>query len=456
MRTHFFGCLLVMVPGLINAEDSLKTTRAYHRVDAPQLAVSFELPADWITEVKEGTLTYHPPGAAPEVVLSIQMIDNTAGTSDLAAQVAKLKSEIGTLPQITFLADENSDFAGQPGHLLIGRFQSATGITKGMVWQIVARNHYFYWIGMTFPPDKWEDGYAVLMDRLNTGFQFTALHPESAEKADSAAAAFLQDVRQGQLDDAFARTSATFHQVTPRTEFGKFVEAQPVLSSFPWFRILENVGATEQRRLAVEFGGGSGDAAVPFAFLDLERKGPADWSIGTFYLTEGQRIPPAGAKATRAGFTGITVQKAGFSGSFPEHWIMLPEELPENIKRIVFRPPGGGLQRSHQSIIITIGRQEGPLIEGLDAYLSSFAVLPGYQRSENYESKLGALSAAGTTFRGEVEDDRGLHITASVVTALRSPGGAVAFIHVTLDSENFSTGFDRLVAPIIEDFRFIE
>jgi hypothetical protein len=82
--------------------------------------------------------------------------------------------------------------------------------------------------------------------------------------------------------------------------------------------------------------------------------------------------------------------------------------------------------------------------------------LPGYQRSENYESKLGPLSAAGTTFRGEVEDDRGLHITASVVTALRSPGGAVAFIHVTLDSENFSTGFDKFVAPIIEDFRFIE
>lgn len=455
MRIRLFGWFLVTVPALTCAQSPLTPADTRHRVELPHLAISVELPVDWISEVKEGVPTYHPPGDPPEAALSIQMIDNTGGSSNLAAQVGDLKAELGRLPEVTYLADEEEDFAGQPGHLLIGRFQGGAGTAEGFLWQIVARGEYFYWIGMTFPPGKWQDGYAVVMDRFNAGFRFTALHGEAAAESDSAVAAFLRDVRQGNLDEAFERTSDTFRQITPGEEFGKFVSGQPVLSTFPWFRVLDNAGTADHRRLAVEFGGGT-DEAVPFAFLDTERKGPADWRIGGFYLTEGQRVPPAGEKATRSGFTKVSLRKAGFSGSFPENWIMLPEELPDKGVRIVFRPPGGGLTRSHQGIVVMIGRQQGPLNEGLDDYLSVFSGLPGYERTGNYESELGGLPAAGATFRVENEDDRGLYVTANVVTMLRSPGGAVALIHVTLEAGGFSGEFDSLATPVIEDFRFIE
>jgi hypothetical protein len=152
----------------------------------------------------------------------------------------------------------------------------------------------------------------------------------------------------------------------------------------------------------------------------------------------------------------VNSQKAGFSGSFPEGWIMLPEELPGDIVRVVFRPPGGGLQRSHQGIIVTLGHEAGPLAKGLDAYLSAFSGLAGFKRTENVEGEQNGMPAASATFRSEIEDESGLHIAANVVTALRSPGGKVAFIHVILDAENFSQGFDTQVTPVIEDFRFIE
>lgn len=443
----------------ISETTSPASTPALKRVDAPHLALSFDLPVDWVAEVTEGSQTYHPPGENPEAILTIQLIDNTDGTSTLADQLAELKSDLQGFPEASFLVDNESEFAGQPGHLIIGRYRSASNVSRGMFWQILSRGQYFYWIGLTFPPDRWKDGYAVLMDQLQEGFRFTVLNGDAARGASTVASAFLRDLRRGDVDGAFARTTKTFQQTTPRANFGQFVEGEPFLRSYPWFRILDNTGNADLRSLSVEFGDEEGGESLPFATLQVERTGPSDWQLNTFYLSRAWRIRPSEEDDSPAGFGRITMEQAGFSGIFPEGWIMLPEELPDGVTRVVFRPPGGGFSRDHGGIILTtLGQDDGSLslAEGVESYLSLYAESPGFQGAADFESELNGMDAFGASFRSETEDDTGMHVIMNVVVALRSSNGAVALIHFILDTDEFTERFESRVVPIIEGFRFLE
>ncbi len=375
------------------------------RVNVSKSAVSFEIPESWVSEAKEGTLLFHEPvspgGAGPEATLSLQMIDNSQGASTLADQVAKLKTELKGLSGLEYLADKEESFAGQPGHLILGTFLSKGGGKTGMVWCLFSRSTYYYWLGMTFPLDKWSNGYAVVMDRVNAGFQFTPLHDEAIRATEEVVGGFMRDIRSGKWDEAFARTS------------------------------------------------------IPMIFVGLDRVGQTGFLVSSFYLTLGHRVGDVGTASERPGFAKLVDKKAGFSGSFPESWIVLPEALP-NGYRIVFRRPGGGLVRQTEAIIVTIGPGDVTPAQALESYVAGFSGRPGFRRAKTENSRLGGQPAAGSSFTLEQEDDRGLHHTVNLVTTVKSAKNSIAAIHVMVETEDFEKRFEDLVRPVFEDFRFVE
>ncbi|MCC6884772.1 MAG: hypothetical protein IT576_21630 [Verrucomicrobiales bacterium] len=451
-----------MVPASASAEENKEAippgSDPFVRVNVSKSAVSFEIPESWVSEVKEGTLLFHEPvspgGAGPEATLSLQLIDNSQGASTLPEQVAKLKTELKGLSGVEYLADKEEGFAGQPGHLILGTFLSKGGGKTGMVWCLFSRSTYFYWLGMTFPPEKWSNGYAVVMDRVNSGFQFTPLHDEAIRATEEVVGGFMRDIRSGKWDEAFARTSETFRRNTPRPNFESFVKEQAAFSSFQSFRFLDNTGTSEQRQLCVELGG-VGGKGIPMIFVGLDRVGQTGFLVSSFYLTLGHRVGDVGTASERPGFAKLVDKKAGFSGSFPESWIVLPEAL-SNGYRIVFRRPGGGLVRQTEAIIVTIGPGDMTPAQALESYVAGFSGRPGYQRAKTENSRLGGRPAAGSSFTLEQEDDRGLHHTVNLVTTVKSAKNSIAAIHVMVETEDFEKRFEDLVRPVFEDFRFVE
>ncbi len=427
----------------------------YRRIDAPELAVSFEIPADWVSETREGTRLWRSPGEKPEATLSLQLIDNTSGNSNLDDQITRLRKELSVLPNAVFVDVQECNFANQAGRLLIGQYQRNPEPAESMAWLVLSRGKYFYWLGMTFPQDKWTNGYDAILNRLDGGLRFTPLHKEAITESSTVARDILHDIRAGRFDAAYARTDDTFRQSTTRPAFETFVNSQSGLSNFPWFRILNNQGDANVRQLLIELAGESREAA-PFVSMNLKRDGTGAFKVALFYFDKAQRVPKADPPGPHPGFTKVTIKEAGFSGFFPEEWVMTPQVLPEDGGTMFrFRPFGSGFERDHRNVSVMMIRPEETPTESLDNYCSLFSGEPGFQRSENYEDTMNGLPAVASTFRLDLEDDAGFYSTANTVIVVRSRKGLTAILHFVLESGEFSESFDSFVKPVMEEFRFL-
>lgn len=425
------------------------------RIEVPAIGVSFEIPADWVEETREGTRTWHAPGADPEAVFSIQLIDNTAGASNLDDQVAQLRAEIEGLPRSEVLADDENAFANLASHMMMGKFQPSPGKERGMLWVLVSRAQHFYWISLAFPPGQWKDGYATLMDRIVNGFRFTALYETSIAESNRIAREFLHEVRDGRLDEAYARTNDVFRKATSREDFSSFIRSNPTFTNFQWFRIWENAGNYGERLLLIELEGRNDDM-VPLLHLSMKLEDQRDFVVETMFSNHAQKVSSTPINPGTPGFSKVSIEKAGFTGAFPVGWLMTVEALPGGVTRFLFRPQGGGMERDRRGIVAMIAEGGGGLSEILESYLQAYAGLPGFLRGEEISLKIGDGPTVGSVFRLETEDDRGVAALANSVTVLQSPSGRNAVLHITMEAEESAEKFEEAFQPVLDHFRLLK
>lgn len=159
---------------------SLKTMPAppgvrFGRMDNPKFGYRVELPAHWVSEVRDGAQVFSgPKGEADhDVTLNVQIIRKTPGGS-LQAQADDIKHQWARMKDYALHGERETDLRGRPTAFLMAVFRPQGQAVYEQAQVIVDRDPYYYWIGYTTPQPLFDGHLWVLSHALDT-FEFTPL-----------------------------------------------------------------------------------------------------------------------------------------------------------------------------------------------------------------------------------------------------------------------------------------
>jgi hypothetical protein len=170
------GALLSML-GL--AQTTRAANTAYHAFSSPKLGYRLELPAHWVAEPKGQVVLFSGKKGTPEyrTTISIQVVRLQAYPS-LEALAADYLGQWSRKPGYRLLAQREGKLDGQPGLLLVARYQ-----LQGEMFQqeqvVVKRIPYYYLIGYTAPQKLFKRGQPH-MSRALASFKFLPLGGQGA------------------------------------------------------------------------------------------------------------------------------------------------------------------------------------------------------------------------------------------------------------------------------------
>jgi hypothetical protein len=147
----------------------------FRRMDNPRFGYQVELPAHWVSEVRDDAQVFSgPQGQADhEVTLNVQVIRKSPGGS-IRAQADEIKHQWARMSDYALHGERETELRGRPTVFLMAVFRPQGEGVYEQAQVIVDRAPYYYWIGYTTPRPLFDGHLWVLNHALNT-FDFTPI-----------------------------------------------------------------------------------------------------------------------------------------------------------------------------------------------------------------------------------------------------------------------------------------
>jgi hypothetical protein len=147
----------------------------FGRMDNPRLGYRCELPAHWVSEVRDGSQVFSgPKGAADrDVTLNFQVIHKTPGSS-LKGQAEEVKGQLARMKEYALHGERETELRGHPTVFLMAVFRPQGQGVYEQAQVIVDRDPYYYWIGYTSPRELF-DGHLWVLNHAVETLEFTPI-----------------------------------------------------------------------------------------------------------------------------------------------------------------------------------------------------------------------------------------------------------------------------------------
>jgi hypothetical protein len=141
----------------------------------PKLGYRVELPAHWISEVRDNAQVFSgPKGSADyDVTVNIQVIRKAPGGS-LQTQADEIKRQWGRMKEYALHGERKTELGGRPTVFLMAVFRPPGQEVYEQAQAIVDRDPYYYWIGYTSPRPLFDEHLWALNHALDT-FELTPI-----------------------------------------------------------------------------------------------------------------------------------------------------------------------------------------------------------------------------------------------------------------------------------------